>query len=241
MHGVCVLYSRLGKTAVNREGKPTSFVGLAPSLVRAELHPHSAVSLSSDTRRPFICIQRTSQQFSLMGVHFGSSSPWRAHVFSTRVSAWRLPFKADSRGNFTSYRLPLELNFLIAGFEEFTSTIITDYVRNDTLGQGLRGSTVEPLESQFRHDRRFINLCIKDCQFSDFAFLIILDTLFVATIRAFVTSWVAMFIFVFLPPAEPYPGFSGYVSISCIAPFPSAGRLVPMRITQLVYWPIVTL
>ena len=50
-----------------------------------------------------------------------------------------------------------------------------------------------------------------------------------------------MFIFVFLRPAEPYSGLSGNVSISCTAPFPSAGRVVPMRITQLVYWPLVTL
>ena len=62
-----------------------------------------------------------------------------------------------------------------------------------------------------------------------------------ATIRAFVTSWVAMFIFVFLRPAEPYSGLSGKVSISCKAPFHSAGRVVPMRITQLVYWPLATL
>ena len=40
------------KVAQEGEGKPTSFVGLAPSAVRAELHPHSAVSLSSDTRLP---------------------------------------------------------------------------------------------------------------------------------------------------------------------------------------------
>ena len=111
------------KVAQVREGKPTSLVGLAPS-------------------PDLILIQRTNQQFSSMGVHFGAnSSPWRAHVFSTRVSAWRLPFKADSRGNFTSHRFPLELNFIIAGFEEFTSTIIIDCVRNGTLGQGLRGST----------------------------------------------------------------------------------------------------
>ena len=97
------------------------------------------------------------------------------------------------------------------------------------------------LESQLRHDRCFINLCIKDCKFSLFAFLIILDTLFVATIRAFVMSWVAMFIFVFLPPAEPYSGLSGKVCIWCTAPFPSAERVVPTRITQLVYWPLVTL
>ena len=62
-------------------------------------------------------------------------------MFSARVIARRLSFKADSRGNFTSHRFPLELNFLMAGFEEFTSTIIIDYVRNGTLGQGLRDST----------------------------------------------------------------------------------------------------
>ena len=36
------------------EGKPTSFVGLAPSPDRAKLYVHSAVSLSSGTRLPFI-------------------------------------------------------------------------------------------------------------------------------------------------------------------------------------------
>ena len=34
------------------QGKPTSFFGLAPSPDRVELHIHSAVSLSSDTRLP---------------------------------------------------------------------------------------------------------------------------------------------------------------------------------------------
>ena len=51
--------------------------------------------------------------------------------------------------------------------------------------------TVEPLESQLRHHRRFLNLWIKD--------------------------------------------------ISCITPSPSAGRLLPMCITQLVCWPLVAL
>ena len=36
------------------EGKPTSFVGLASSPDQAKLHAHSAVSLSSGTRLPFI-------------------------------------------------------------------------------------------------------------------------------------------------------------------------------------------
>ena len=62
------------KLAQVGEGKPTSFVDLAPSPDRAELHAHSAVSLSSGTRLPFICMQRTYQQFSSMGVHFGKSS-----------------------------------------------------------------------------------------------------------------------------------------------------------------------
>ena len=36
------------------EGKPTSFVGLAPSPDQAKWYAHSAVSLSSGTRLPFI-------------------------------------------------------------------------------------------------------------------------------------------------------------------------------------------
>ena len=63
-----------------------------------------------------------------------------------------MPFKVDSRGNFTSLRFPLELNFLITGFEEFTSTIIIDYVRNGILGQGLRGSA--PFISRHAHNCR---------------------------------------------------------------------------------------
>ena len=168
-----------------------------------------------------------------MGVHFGSSSPWRAHVFSTRVSAWRLPFKADSRGNFMSHRFSLELNFLIAGFEEFTSTIIIDCVRNGTLGQGLRGST--PL-SCHAHSCRAFRIAIAPRQtLYKFVyrglpiFLVRLSDhpryLIRGTIRVFVTSWVAMLIFVFLRLAEPYSGLLGKVSISCIAPFPSAGRV----------------
>ena len=39
-------------TSRTYQGKPTSFFGLAPSPDRAELHIHSAVSLSSDTRLP---------------------------------------------------------------------------------------------------------------------------------------------------------------------------------------------
>ena len=42
------------KLAQVREGKPTSFVGLPPTPDRAKLHAHSAVSLSSFTRLPFI-------------------------------------------------------------------------------------------------------------------------------------------------------------------------------------------
>ena len=62
------------KLAQVGEGKPTSFVGLAPSPDRAELHAYSAVSLSSGTLLPFICIQRTYQQFSSMGGRFGKRS-----------------------------------------------------------------------------------------------------------------------------------------------------------------------
>ena len=47
------------KVAQVGEGKPTSSVGLVPSPDRAKLHAHSAISPSSDTRLPFICIQRT--------------------------------------------------------------------------------------------------------------------------------------------------------------------------------------
>ena len=42
------------KLAQVGEGKPSSFVGLPPSPDRAKLHAHSAVSLSSFTRLPFI-------------------------------------------------------------------------------------------------------------------------------------------------------------------------------------------
>ena len=42
------------KLAQVGEGKPTSFVGLAPSPDRAELHSYSAVSLSSGNLLPFI-------------------------------------------------------------------------------------------------------------------------------------------------------------------------------------------
>lgn len=68
----------------------------------------------------------------------------------------------------------------------------------------------------------------------------ILETLFVATIREFVT-WVPMIIFVYPRPAEPYSDLSVKVVISRIEPSPSAERLVPVRITQLAYWPLVAL
>ena len=113
-------------------------------------HGNPDIEIRTDASLQHYSIKATHS----VGVHFGAnSSPWRAHVFSTRVSAWRLPFKADSRGNFTSHRFPLELNFIIAGFEEFTSTIIIDCVRNGTLGQGLRGST--PLSCHAHSCRAF--------------------------------------------------------------------------------------
>ena len=157
-------------------------------------------------------------------------------MFFTRLSPWRLPFKADSKGNVPCTVSPW------SEFEEFTSPVILQhekflqfdwlwavvfqlnrntfmrklaygslagssllYTTNYTFHNGLCALwgkvweaqppylvmliTVEPLESQLRHDRRFLNLWIKD--------------------------------------------------ISCITPSPSAGRLVPMCITQLVYWPLV--
>ena len=54
------------------------------------------------------------------------------------------------------------------------------------------------------------------------------------TVRAFVTSWVAMFIFVFLRPAEPYSGLRGKVIVYSTLPLGWKGSAYGYHTTGLL-------
>ena len=90
-------------------------------------------------------------------------------------------------------------------FEDFISTTIIDRFKNGSLVfWGKVGEvqpphivkliTVEPSQPRMYHDERFLNFWIKDCPFLSITFLISLDTLFLAIIRRFVMTKVAMII-----------------------------------------------
>ena len=81
------------------EGKPTSFVGLAPLPDRAQLHAHSVVSLYSDTRLLFVSRELTN--IYSMGGHFETSSSHGYEIKSVKIAFHRF------EGDFISHRFLL--------------------------------------------------------------------------------------------------------------------------------------
>ena len=195
-----------------------------------------------------------------MGVHLRTiSSPSGADFFYSNkvdIADFIVPFKGQCAGKFYDALFPPRMEFpnnpICSQFKDFiSSTFIDRFKAGSLIFWGKVGQvqpphlvmpiTVEPTKPRMCHDKRFLNLWIKDCPFRWITYLTSPGTLVLVIFRLSVMTRVATTTFVYLRQVEPFLGFRGKGVISFMIPSPSDERQVPTSSTPLVCWRIVIL